>query len=67
MIHNGEASKLIKAASCGLVCEEEETSQILSIFKKFISLDKKEKEKMGINAKNYYQKKPIQKCGNQHD
>ncbi len=63
MIHNGEASKLIKAASCGLVCEEEETSQILSIFKKFISLDKKEKEKMGINAKNYYQKKLSRSVG----
>ncbi len=56
MIHNGEASKLIKTASCGLVCDEEEPSQMISIFKNFISLDKKEKEKMGINGKNYYLK-----------
>jgi len=56
MIHNGEASRLIENAECGLVCEAEEVPQMLSIFKKFISLDKKEKEKMGTNAKNYYLK-----------
>ncbi|MFA4926184.1 MAG: glycosyltransferase family 4 protein [Candidatus Aminicenantales bacterium] len=56
MIHNGEASRLIENAECGLVCEAEEVPQMLSIFKKFISLDKKEREKMGTNAKNYYLK-----------
>lgn len=54
MAVDGESAKLVESSDCGLVAKSEDADNIVKIILHFVSLNKKELEKMGFNGKNFY-------------
>ena len=53
---NGEGSRVIADANCGLIAKSEDFETLASNVKKMYLLSKEEREKMGQNGRIYYDK-----------
>lgn len=53
---NGEAAKIIEEANAGYVCNAEDSESLARIVLKLYSLTNNEREKLGLNGRNYFLK-----------
>jgi colanic acid biosynthesis glycosyl transferase WcaI len=53
---DGEGSRIIEEAKCGVVSNAENSILLSKKIKELMNMDKNERQKMGINARTYYEK-----------
>ncbi|MCQ4701338.1 sugar transferase [[Ruminococcus] gnavus] len=53
---DGETRKVVENAKCGFVSNAEDVDDLANQVKRFVSLKSEEREKLGVNAREYYNK-----------